>query len=710
MRRQNGPRDAASRRPDTRPESYRTQEDPVSIFKGGRQPPRNNRSENKAAGPVPDHNVNLTSSHPQPRRHPRRFNNEQQQFNSTATRHGQSSYPKEPYSLDSMPSSSQPYPQNSNLPGLNVWGQQQQNPADAMNLNPFNFLSAMNSMSAFNAVNNGGFQQPYLQQQEQQNALQNFPLVPPASDPYAFGAFTAPPLWNNNLSNPFNLPFLPTAAGLMNFTPSAPAFANNAFDGLYAQQPGAAPSATAASFGGMNMRQPQKKAPSPPRQLERIKPPVPTDEYMAQSSMPPKEIPSPQPLLVILDLNGTLIYRKHRRLPPQFAKRAGLDKFLKTLMVKYTVMIWSSSQPPTVDAVCQKLFPEDQRKALVAEWGRDRFGLTRAQYKERIQVYKRLEIVWADEGIQATFPGHRRDESTKPPHVQVDGTSKQQWDQSNTILIDDSKLKALSQPYNILEIPEFTNAPDVDESRVFPMVLEKLDALARHDDVSKLLRQWSLTRQDIIAPSRIVKGDEQNESTNSNSNPNSNSTYESNNSQPETSTTAPANPAAAPATTTKTKTKAKAKAKSTLPQSTDVAEARKERRKARKQKRTAEKAARREAAAAAVVNKKEKLNARKQKKKEKKKNAAAATAVTVQPVVESEIDTEEDGGVHINHNNMPVQSYHHPAIPSSSTTSSSSPPSNSASTQRSPSPVSSVGEEGNHLLDRLEESLGLTNR
>jgi hypothetical protein len=67
----------------------------------------------------------------------------------------------------------------------------------------------------------------------------------------------------------------------------------------------------------------------------------------------------------------------------------------------------------------------------------------------------------------------------------------QRWDQTNTILIDDSKLKASKEPYNILEIPEFTNDPTIDETRLFAKVLGALDTLSRHDDVSKLLRVWN---------------------------------------------------------------------------------------------------------------------------------------------------------------------------------------------------------------------------
>lgn len=223
--------------------------------------------------------------------------------------------------------------------------------------------------------------------------------------------------------------------------------------------------------------------------------PMPTKEYMQQAAKPPKRLAFPQPLLIILDLNGTLIHRSHRRLPPSFARRPGLDAFLTSIFAKHKVMIWSSSQPITVRAVCEKLFPGWMRAALVAEWGRDKFGLTHSQYKEKIQVYKILDKVWGDKSIQAKYPknvtvvrkGHNNN-----PDVPV---QKSRWDQSNTVLIDDSKLKALAQPYNILEIPEFTNDPKVDETHTFDVVLKKLEILANHEDVSQMFRHWETRRK-----------------------------------------------------------------------------------------------------------------------------------------------------------------------------------------------------------------------
>ncbi|KAJ5822797.1 NLI interacting factor [Penicillium robsamsonii] len=246
----------------------------------------------------------------------------------------------------------------------------------------------------------------------------------------------------------------------------------------------------------------RQRSPTPP-----VKVPLPTLQYMNQASLKPEKTEK-RPLLVILDLNGTLIYRKLRKFPPKFARRTGLDHFLATLIENYKVMIWSSSQPPTVNAVCEQLFPDPMQDALVALWGRDKFGLTAGQYNKKLQVYKELHKVWAEPNIQGAFPGneHLRDPpvslpGAEPPHKNRKQKQREaeaaklpaghRWDQTNTILIDDSKLKASSEPFNILEIPEFNNDPNIDETKLFIKVLNRLDFLAHHDDVSKVLRVWN---------------------------------------------------------------------------------------------------------------------------------------------------------------------------------------------------------------------------
>ena len=218
-------------------------------------------------------------------------------------------------------------------------------------------------------------------------------------------------------------------------------------------------------------------------------PPTATAEYLAQASQAASPTQTAQPLLVILDLNGTLIHGRNRKFPPKFTRRSLLDKFLATLLLKHKVMVWSSSQPKTVKAICQQLFSPMQRKALLAEWGRDKLNLTSSQYKSKVQVYKTLETVWKDQAVQSRYPKSILENETDSGNV------KSRWDQSNTVLLDDSKLKALSEPFNIIELPEYEGfeTPGQDGETIFPKVLSRLEMLSRHDDVSKVLRGWSRT-------------------------------------------------------------------------------------------------------------------------------------------------------------------------------------------------------------------------
>ncbi|KAI9036048.1 NIF domain protein [Aspergillus affinis] len=330
------------------------------------------------------------------------------------------------------------------------------------------------------------------------NAMPPFPGYPVPADVFNGQGFQFPPFnpsdqqqqyqpsfiapsWNDMNSSANLLPPIPPPAFMMSMGLQNPAMAGSMFNGFPFLPFDPMTLATAGSTGGfpaMPEIPPEEASPKGQKKKSPSKaprPPSPSRGYLAQSSLPPAGSQSPQPFLIILDMNGTLIYRKHRRLPPSFARRAGLENFLNTLLRDYKVMIWSSSQPETVNAVCDKLFPGDKRNALVAEWGRDKFNLPVDQYRAKIQVYKTLETVWADPKVQASYPSSHG--------------NKTRWDQTNTILIDDSKLKAASEPYNILEIPEFTNAFDDDPS-IFPKVLRVLDILAKHDDISKVLRDW----------------------------------------------------------------------------------------------------------------------------------------------------------------------------------------------------------------------------
>jgi len=187
-------------------------------------------------------------------------------------------------------------------------------------------------------------------------------------------------------------------------------------------------------------------------------------------------------------------------------------------------MIWSSSQPPTVDAILNCLFEDfpERRCKIIAEWGRAKLGLTPSQYNRKVKVYKQLETVWADKAIQAKYPQSKEElgpelfkrafEQAKNEAGDIQETSFSlpfKWDQSNTVLIDDSSYKASGQPHNIIEVPEFTKKSKSVEANVFPMLLQKLTELSRSDDVSRRIRSWKMGLQATPDISNLEACDEE---------------------------------------------------------------------------------------------------------------------------------------------------------------------------------------------------------
>jgi hypothetical protein len=243
--------------------------------------------------------------------------------------------------------------------------------------------------------------------------------------------------------------------------------------------------------------------------------PLPMDSYLEQAAKEPLDLHFMQPLLVILDLNGTLLYRRRKVFPPKFTRRPALNYFLERLTSRHEVMVWSSSRQDTVDAICDEIFSTVQKQKLVARWSRDHLDLTKEQFNNKVQVYKVLEKVWADQDIQAKFPTKKirsgkaafnalRYAPGLEEQTEMTGFLNKRWDQSNTVLIDDSTLKAAANPYNIIQVPEFTNVPNENDKTVLKELLLKIRVLAKSNDVSRRLRSLGpkgiqIRREDVLA-------------------------------------------------------------------------------------------------------------------------------------------------------------------------------------------------------------------
>lgn len=310
-------------------------------------------------------------------------------------------------------------------------------------------------------------EQQHLNQQYQQQ--QQLPPQPPASFPQA----------------PASLPAIPPTAGKPGKKrPRKPK--TTADNQLLPQQPrNRAPTSfpPPATQPLLPTQRPPfshpQRPPLPPLNRDAISPPSaasggipnPTPSYLAQAALPPRPASKPQPLLVTIDLNGTLLHRPSPRAPSTFIERPRAREFLLECLDAFYVVIWSSARPDNVSKMVRQLLPEPaQRARVLATWGRDRFGLSAADYNQRTQCYKRLTSVWADAGVAAAHP--------------MEGG---RWGQENTVLIDDSVEKARSEPFNAVTIPEFTGGKG-KKDEVLPLVQQYLYVLSMQADVSAFVR------------------------------------------------------------------------------------------------------------------------------------------------------------------------------------------------------------------------------
>ena len=172
--------------------------------------------------------------------------------------------------------------------------------------------------------------------------------------------------------------------------------------------------------------------------------PEPSQDYVLNASLPPFRLKKPTHKLLILDLNGTLLHRPRNATRERYADmrkaskhpilRPYLREFMMYIFEHFQVMFWSSAKPHNVEAMINAATTPEQRDKIIAVWDRSRFGLSADEYNAKSITIKDLEFVFQDRKM---------------------GGKKERWNASNTILLDDSVVKAAYQPYNHVCIPEF---------------------------------------------------------------------------------------------------------------------------------------------------------------------------------------------------------------------------------------------------------------
>ncbi|RMZ86212.1 hypothetical protein DV737_g310, partial [Chaetothyriales sp. CBS 132003] len=237
--------------------------------------------------------------------------------------------------------------------------------------------------------------------------------------------------------------------------------------------------------------------------LERRPPPAPSpsESYVKHANEQPARLAQPRKLLVLVDLNGTLLYRprldKAGQRRREHILRPGARELISYLFDNHAVMVYTSATRrnavPCVDALLKHLAPA-QRSQLIGIHPREQLGLTRAQLNAKVQVYKPLEPVWKLKAVQA---------SAKRPGCGA-------WDVSNTVLLDDSVEKARANPHSLLQVPEFKLADDATqatslaantmkaEAAIMQRVQARLEQLKWEVSVPRRIRIWQEQKTTLV--------------------------------------------------------------------------------------------------------------------------------------------------------------------------------------------------------------------
>ncbi|KAG0270364.1 hypothetical protein DFQ27_008379 [Actinomortierella ambigua] len=223
-----------------------------------------------------------------------------------------------------------------------------------------------------------------------------------------------------------------------------------------------------------------------------------TPDYLVRANLTPKQLDTPRKHLVILDLNGTLFYRS-RAARRNITTRPFLPEFLSFLFNNFRVMIWSSATPPSVESMLQVGLGEYMHQ-LDRIWTRQDFGLDPVDYNRKVLTLKDLEIVWRR-------VGHERAQELKrlglsATNATSNNTKKGtlaekydvEFDQTNTILIDDSYDKSQLQKHNCVVLADFDEARAKAGSDVELLKVKGyLRKLAYQENVSAYMRLHPFT-------------------------------------------------------------------------------------------------------------------------------------------------------------------------------------------------------------------------
>ncbi|KAK6506955.1 hypothetical protein TWF481_005412 [Arthrobotrys musiformis] len=206
-----------------------------------------------------------------------------------------------------------------------------------------------------------------------------------------------------------------------------------------------------------------------------LPPPIPTEEYLLTARTPTKLVhnPSKRKLLVILDLNGTLLCRvrlqngcrdKYNPWP-----RTNLPPFLDYIFREHHVVIFSSAMQGTILNLLKATMPREHRSKILRIFTREDMDIPHKYFKLKVSTFKRLSMVW---------------------DALAEQNSDWEFDQTNTVLMDDSTEKASSEPYNHLLVPEYT--PEIHSSGgdgALGNIAGYLEEVRKWENISSYIRE-----------------------------------------------------------------------------------------------------------------------------------------------------------------------------------------------------------------------------
>ncbi|KFH72422.1 hypothetical protein MVEG_02713 [Podila verticillata NRRL 6337] len=220
-----------------------------------------------------------------------------------------------------------------------------------------------------------------------------------------------------------------------------------------------------------------------------------TPSYLAIASEKSRTLPERRKMLIVLDLNGTLFFRNKKVSgKPTIVNRPYLLEFMRLLFTHFRVMIWSSSRRESVDAMLNRI-PKDFGK-FDRIWSREHFDLHEVDFHRKVLTLKDLEKVWQE--IES--------EKEWASPAQLEEQYAEDFDQTNTILVDDSKHKSQLQPYNCIPIADFDfhraeNGTDIELLKVW----QYLELASMQSNVSAFMREFPFSSNAEILKRPVEK-------------------------------------------------------------------------------------------------------------------------------------------------------------------------------------------------------------